>query len=135
MKNVIFVFLALFIVYLSTGCASIDKTMQSWVGHSANDLIASWGPPQQVFSDGQGGQVLVYTQVRQWTSPGRATTNTYGTANTYGNIYGNSYSANTYGSATSTTTYTPAQTHGYAASRTFWVNSGGGIYRYAWKGL
>jgi len=107
MKNILNIFTLFLILGSLSGCASIDTTMKSWMGHNVNDLIASWGPPQQVFSDGQGGQVFIYTQARQWTTPGHATTNTYGTANTYGTVYGNTYSGNSYGSTTSTTTYTP----------------------------
>jgi hypothetical protein len=128
-------YLVIFLINI-TGCtAMIDKKMASWVGRNVNDLIASWGPPQQTMSDGQGGQVLIYSQAKTWTTPGQATTNTYGNANTYGNIYGNTYQGNTYGSATSTTTYTPPQTSGYNAQRMFWADKDGRIYRWSWKGL
>jgi len=69
------------------GCATINKTMESWMGANANDLIASWGPPQQTMSDGQGGQILVYSSARTWTTPGQATTTTTGYANSYGDGY------------------------------------------------
>lgn len=32
------------------------------MGAKANDLIKSWGPPQQTTSDGDGGKVLIYYQ-------------------------------------------------------------------------
>jgi len=67
------------------GCASIDKTMASWTGRHQSELIGSWGPPQQVFSDGNGGSVLVYTTTRSYTSPGTATTTVTGSAQTFGN--------------------------------------------------
>lgn len=128
--------IALFVFSASLGCVSaINKTMESWMGHNVNDLITSWGPPQQTMSDGQGGQILIYTQTRQWQTPGRSTTNTYGSANTYGNYQGNTYTGNTSGSAKSTTTYTPPQTYGYDAQRLFWVDSNGIIYRWSWKGI
>ncbi|HDY99918.1 MAG TPA: hypothetical protein ENH52_00420 [Nitrospirae bacterium] len=136
MKKIFIVPLLLFVVLGLLGCASaINKKMASWMGHDVNDLIASWGPPQQVMSDGKGGQILIFSQGRQWTTPGTATTNVYGTANTYGNYYGNTYTGNTYGNVQGTTTYTPPQTHGYQAQRMFWVNSSGKIYKWAWKGL
>ena len=50
-------------------------------------------------------------------------------------IYDNTYSANTYGSATSSPTYTPPKTYGYNASRMFWADKNGRIYRWSWKGL
>ena len=118
-----------------TGCAHINKTMSSWMDHNVNDLLVSWGPPQETRSDGSGGQILIYTQSRQWTTPGTSTTNTYGSANTYGSLYGNTYSGNTYGSATSNTTYTPPQTHGYNAYRMFWADENGRLYRWSWKGF
>ena len=38
-----------------TGCATeTNNMMQSWVGHHQSELIASWGPPLQVASDGKG---------------------------------------------------------------------------------
>ena len=113
MRKVTIALIFLFSLSSITGCASmVNKTMASWMEHDVNDLIASWGPPQQTMSDGQGGQILVYSQARQWTTSGQATTNTYGQANTRGNVYGGTYRGNTSGTATSTTSYTPAQTHG-----------------------
>ncbi len=136
MKKIFMTLIVLFVLSTSLGCvAAINKTMESWMGHNINDLIASWGPPEQSMPDGQGGQILIYAQTRQWTNPGHATTNTYGTANTYGNYNGNTYRGNTYGSATSTTTYTPPQTYGYNAQRMFWVDNNGTIYRWSWRGL
>jgi len=128
-------FMTLLALISLVGCAMISKTMQTWVGHNVNDLIASWEPPQQIISDGQGGQILIYTEARTWTTPGEAVTNTYGSANTHGEIYGNTYEGRTSGGATSITSYTPAKTEGYNAQRMFWVDKNGRIYRWAWKGL
>jgi hypothetical protein len=109
---------------LLTGCpAQISKSLASWEGHNVNELLASWGPPSQVFSDGKGGQVFVYSETRQWTQPGQATT-TY-SATTYGNY--------TYGQAT--TIYQPAYIQGYTAYRMFWIDSTGTIYGWSWRGL
>ncbi len=121
-----------------SGCISPDKTMRSFLGQPSAELVARWGPPQQKMSDGQGGEIWSYFEHRQWTTPGQANTTVTGTSDTYGNIYGNpsgaTYQGNTsvYGSAT--TTYTPPQTHGYTAHRTFFINGDGIVYRYAWKG-
>ncbi len=123
MNRLIAIFLLLLV---STGCANINKVMKSWEGHHYGELIASWGPPQQVFDDGYGGRILVYTQQRQWTTPGTATTYTTGSATVWDNYI--------WGSATSRTTYYPPQTHGYTAYRMFWINSNGYIYRWAWRG-
>ncbi len=113
---------------LFTACAAhVDETMRSWEGHQFSDLVASWGPPQQVFDDGSGGKILVYAGKRRWTSPGQATTTTTGSVYGYGGI------ANL--SAYSTTTYRPPEQYGYTAYRMFWVDRSGVIYRWAWKGL
>ena len=112
-------------------CASPSKTLASWMGHNSNELLASWGPPDQVFGDGKGGQVFIYTRTRQWTQPGSATT-TY-SGSTYGTLAGNTYSSNTYGQAT--TTYSPAYVSSYTAYRMFWIDSTGSIYSWAWRGL
>lgn len=46
-----------------------------------------------------------------YTTPGTATTNTYGSVNGTASTYGSYTSYNAYGSATSTTTYNPGQTY------------------------
>ena len=100
----------------TTGCgARISKNMASWMGHNSNDLIASWGPPQQTMPDGQGGTILFYSQARQWATPGQATT--------------------THGSVTSSTVYSLPSTYRYNAHRMFWVDRKGKIYRWSWKGF
>lgn len=117
----------LIIALTLSGCSSINKTMESWMGHHQSDLVASWGPPQQVITDGQGGSIFVYTANRAFTSPGSSTTTVVGSASGYGN--------RAYGSATSITTYTPPQTTSWSAYRMFWINASGRIYRWSWKGL
>jgi hypothetical protein len=96
------------------GCSCINKSMAAWEGRSANDLIADWGPPQQIMSDGNGGRILVYTTHTLWGGD---------TAQTNGNI-------TSYGAISATTTYQPSGSY-----RMFWVNSSGVIYRWTWRGL
>lgn len=127
MRNIIFIILIIVSVLLLQSCATINKTMKSWEGHHYSSLIMKWGPPQQVFDDGYGGRILIYTKIRQWTAPGQATTYTTISATAYDNYI--------WGTAISTTTYNPAQTYGYTAYRMFWINKDGFIYRWAWKGL
>ena len=45
-----------FTMLVSTmGCATrMNEIMQSWEGHHYSNLIASWGPPQQILDDGSG---------------------------------------------------------------------------------
>jgi hypothetical protein len=103
-----------------SGCGKeISNSLNSWMGHDCNELVARWGPPNQLFSDGRGGRVFVYTESRQWITPATSTTN---------------YSFNRYG-GTATTVYTPALVNGYTAYRMFWADSSGTLYSWAWKGL
>ncbi len=135
-KKLALLFIIVLLFHAITGCASmINAEMEPWNGRSMNDLVASWGPPSQIMSDGQGGQILIYSIDRTWVTPGQATTNTYENANIYGNTYNNTYSGNIYGTARSTTDYTPPQTNGYIALRMFWVDGSGRIYRWSWKGF
>ena len=124
MRNWRLLVLLVLVVLTGVGCArEINKTLDSWVGHDYSELFASWGPPQQVFSDGSGGQIFVYAYNRSWVQPGRATT--YYNATDYGGYI--------YGSAT--TVYSPAYVQGYTAYRMFWADDDGTIYSWAWRGL
>lgn len=93
------------------GCASVSKTMDSWVGSHQSQLIQSWGPPNQVVSDGAGGSVLIYSS---YVNLGQ----TPGTINQWGY----------------TTTYTAPQNRGYERTRMFYVDSKGIIYSWRWQG-
>ncbi len=128
MKKAALLLIATLAVLMTSGCgARINKVMASWERHHYSDLIASWGPPQQVFEDGSDGRILVWTATRSYTVPGQATTHTTGSATVYENYI--------WGSATSHTTYNPAQTYGWTAYGMFWINRDGIIYRWAWRGL
>lgn len=116
---------------LLTGCLTgrLNETMNSWVGHSASELIMAWGPPQAVYDDGQGGRVVVYTHERHFTTaPATATTSTTLNATVYNNDL-------VLGQAQSITTFTPAQTSGYTAWRVFQIDQAGRIYNWSWRGL
>ena len=119
----------LILIFLLSSCitANINKMMKSWETHHYGELIAKWGPPQQVYNDGYGGRILIYTSQRQFSTPGKSTTYTTGKATVYDNYI--------WGSATSSTVYTPPKVYGYTAYRMFWINKNGIIYRWAWKGL
>lgn len=107
------IILCALIVFLS-GCASnINKKMESWVGSHESDLIASWGPPQQVSDNGQGGKVLVY---QNYVNLGQ----TQGVATSDG--YGN-------------TRFSMPQSRGYNRTRMFYVNEAGYIYSFRWQGM
>src|SRR6266849_38882 len=76
------------LVAMLGGCLAghMNKIMDSWQGHHYSELIMSWGPPQAVYDDGAGGRILVYTQQRQWTTPGHTTTTTTAQASVYDNM-------------------------------------------------
>lgn len=117
-------------ILLLTGCLTgrLNETMSSWVGHSASELIMSWGPPQAVYDDGQGGRIVVYTNQRQFTTaPATATTSTTVNAIVYDNTI--------LGQAQSITTFTPPQTTQYTAWRVFQIDGNGRIYTWSWRGL
>ena len=121
--------LALVVLLANTGCFAkrVNSIMRSWQGHHYSELIMSWGPPQAVYNDGQGGRILVWTAVRQWTTPGTATTTVSGHATVYDNYI--------WGQARALTEYRPPQTHGYTAWRMFRINQRGMIYSWSWRGL
>ena len=81
--------------------------MQSWVGQHKSKLIASWGPPQNISSDGLGGQVYTYYLNRN------------GTMNTTYNSY---------------TNILVTTNNSYTATRNFYVGKNGVIYRWRWTG-
>ena len=109
MKKLAVLLLTTLALLMTAGCASrsINKVMASWERHHYSALIASWGPPQQVFDDGAGGRILVWTITRSFTVPAQATTHTTGSVTAYDNYI--------WGSANSYTTYSLAKTYGYSA--------------------
>ncbi len=118
------------IIFSLNGCVSVNKVMDSWTNHHYSELIGSWGPPTQVYDDGNGGRILIYAYNRTYTTPGTSTTTTngygYGTATAYDNyIWGN---VNT--TTQSTTTYNPPQTYQYSAYRMFYINKNGYVYKW-----
>lgn len=58
--------LSIFVALFSTSCIDPDdqtrKVMQSWMGHYKKDLILKWGPPVRTASDGNKGEILVYSR-------------------------------------------------------------------------
>ena len=120
MKNLRLFLLAVAIVFF-TGCQTDQQrnaVMASWMGHNVNDLIASWGAPDNVMADGKGGQILIYDKSGQLVLPGETTTTI--------NAYGSTAVANSY--------TTPGTVIKLRRQRMFWVDSNGTIYRWAWRG-
>ena len=97
---------------------SRQRVMNSWIGHSEDELIAHWGQPTGRYEDGKGGHILVYSGTRSYVVPGAYTSTS--------NFSGSNY--------TSSGVYSPAQVQGYRAHRTFRIIDGL-VYSVAWKGL
>jgi hypothetical protein len=98
------------LVYI--GCTSPSKLMQTWIGHTKAELYQSWGPPQSKTDDGQGGEILIYSNyVNMGQQPGQI----------YSNYYGG-------------VSYTTPQQRGYSRTRMFYVNKSGTIYNWRWEG-
>ncbi len=38
-----------------------ERELRSWLGRHESDLMASWGAPARIETDGNGGRVLVYS--------------------------------------------------------------------------
>jgi hypothetical protein len=49
---------------LSCSTAHKAKILKNWVGHNKNDLVWVWGAPTRTYSDGAGGEVLLYVERR-----------------------------------------------------------------------
>lgn len=123
MKKIIILILILAL----TGCAHMNAVMESWHNHHYSELLTTWGPPQQVFDDGQEGRILVYIENFQWVTPGKS--------ETYGTGFVTGYDNFIWGSVRSRTTYTLPQVYNYTKYQMFRINQKGYIYQTAWKGL
>lgn len=119
---------------LLSGCASsVNKLMESWMGHNVQELMIAWGPPQQVMDNPSGnGKIVIYDSHSAVTLPG--TNPTPGTSYTNGYIDANGYWH-------ATTTYvpgspgTPPTTLDLQRVRVFYVNDQGIITAWSWRGL
>lgn len=135
---------AISIAFVLTLCscattANYEKILQSWVGVHSDDLIASWGPPQNSYQLSNGGAVIEYfggrtVPIGGYTYSQPQTTYHSGTVNTY-----SPYGRTGYGSYSGTsTTYVQKQTPVYnipmQCRTTFTVNSSGIITSWRWQG-
>lgn len=97
------------------GCTSqLNRVMNSWLNHHYSDLVRSWGAPHRIVNDRYGGQVLIYYLSRHFTLPGFVQTQ------------------RSKDNTSSFSLFYPPQNISYSATRTFWVNSRGIIYKWAW---
>ena len=72
------------IIFMLSGCASTynyEKTLNSWVGYTEEQLIGSWGPPSGVYSSGDT-DYLTYNKSSQRYIPGTQSYQSYAIGNT-----------------------------------------------------
>lgn len=43
-------------------CVNIKEIMDSWLNHSKQELILTFGPPAKIVSDGNNGEIYIYAQ-------------------------------------------------------------------------
>lgn len=107
----------------------MEKSLNSWVDYSLDDVINSWGYPT-------GEREIAGKHLYYWnnskTSYVPQTSNTYGNANAYANSYGNSAYGN--GTYNSTTTTYGGYNVTYYCNRTLEVNSDNKITNWQWEG-
>ena len=102
---------AVLVVLACSACAArrFDTLMQTWKGHTIEDLFTTWGPPSFLYSDGQRGRVVVYVPAP------------------VPNVKRESDRA-------PLPVYSPALTAGLPIVRIFFVNPAGRIERSEWRG-
>ena len=119
----------LLLALILNGCASTLTTkevMNSWTGAHVSRLIRSWGPPQQVTTDGLDGHVYIW----------RKDVNiplTQASSETTRTIDYNPYSGQ-YAVKSETTYAAPIIIEGQKL-RMFWVNKDGIIYHWQARGF
>jgi hypothetical protein len=111
------------IALASSGCAAhrpgaFNALMQSWQGHTIDDLFRTWGRPVSLYSDGNGGQIAVYVPAAS-----AGTTVTTGTAVT-----------NERRQPEALRVYDPRMTDAWPIFRIFFADSTGHIVGSRWRG-
>jgi hypothetical protein len=103
------------------GCATTAKyeeVLNTWIGADVNQLVDSWGYPQNSFEAPNGNKVYTYSSSGQITMPTQTNSNY--------NIYGNTI----YGS----TTTTGGQTINLSCTTHFEADPTGRIVKWSYKG-
>lgn len=63
-KIVLFMFLTLALAscgtYQSSNDSEIDKMRERFMGRPKQEVIVNWGNPDEISSDGEGGEILTY---------------------------------------------------------------------------
>ena len=110
-KTILLIILALSL----SSCFMVTNSMRRFEGRHTTDLYAELGYPAEVYDDGDGGMVLVYTEPRGYYCPPSLS----GETSRRGVLI----------------RYTPEVIASYDARRVFWVDKNGIVYKWMWKGL
>jgi hypothetical protein len=107
----------------AAGCASREfgRLMQSWDGKPLEELLVTWGNPTYTFSDGKGGQVIVYLPPEKPDTPRDAARE-------------KAFESFQSETATSRPVYNSTVSKGWPIYRIFFVNEGEKIDRSEWRG-
>ena len=115
-----------------------EKTVNTWLGHHADELIKSWGIPQGSYPLSDGGHVLEYRKERSLQLPGFSH---YRPETTFhsGNLSGfgsGGYRSGSYSGHSSTWVreYEPGLTLSLSCKTIFQVNSAGIIVSWRFEG-
>jgi hypothetical protein len=74
MKNCLSLLLPAIIVAFSCSSshkaedAKEDKRFNAWLHHSKSELVKKWGEPDSIFTDGKGGEILLYKEALDYKS-------------------------------------------------------------------
>lgn len=103
------------ILLSACGVARLNQQMDSWVGKPSSLLVEQWGPPSNIFED---GEVKIYTYKE--TTIGRNAGTTFAVP-----VGSGIYAAQNIG----------GYIYNYEQIRMFWIDKSGVITKTAWKGI
>lgn len=125
------------LVLALAGCATEEnykKIVQSWVGSTEQQLVATWGVPANSYVMNDGTKVLQYASERTVQTGGYTYTQPVTTYNT-GSVYGYGGSAMYSGSSTTyVTKTTPLQTWNMSCVTNFTISKQGIVTNYSFQG-
>lgn len=77
------------VLVLTSGCETAEgyrQLMDTWVGAHADELVASWGPPDRFYENADGSRVLQYSDASSYYVPGTTYSSPVTTYNWDGSI-------------------------------------------------
>ncbi len=112
-----------FISILLTGCfattAKYEASLDTWMGHSSDELVERWGAPNAVYNKDDGGKILTFVRSSSMYMPGSNTSNT---------------SYDPWGGTTTTVTSSPGTTIPLSCKTSFVVSKSGKITSWSYQG-